>query len=168
METLRVRDTSRFPTAGSANWFLAFRYMAKRHVWRVGGGRRGTRVLLPRCTATFCVRLCSCKREREREEERKREEKRDATRTQRVSRSSERQTGRVKKGTVRTPKGLRERAGRAVGGKGSYKIQFQGCRFNTRHTAQIFHLLSTFRRYVGIRRNGRLCNGCARCKWPGM
>lgn len=38
-----------------------------------------------------------------------------------------------------------------VGGRGSYKIQFQGCRFNTTHTAQIFHLLSTFRRYVGIR-----------------
>lgn len=111
---------------------------------------------------------CAAARGKEREEERKREEKRDATRTQRVSRSSERQTGWVKKGTVRTPKGLRERAGRAVGGRGSYKIQFQGCRFNTRHTAQIFHLLSTFRRYVGIRRNGRLCNGCARCKWPGM
>lgn len=43
------------------------------------------------------------------------------------------------------------------GGEGSYKIQFQGCRFNTTHTAQIFHLLSTFRsRYVGIRRAARV------------
>lgn len=52
------------------------------------------------------------------------------------------------------------RMGPPVGGRGSYKIQFQGCRFNTTHTAQIFHLLSTFRRYVGIRRAARRsCNG---------
>ncbi|KAF7403054.1 hypothetical protein HZH66_005321 [Vespula vulgaris] len=36
-------------------------------------------------------------------------------------------------------------------GGSSYKIQFLGCRFNTTHTMRIFHLLSTFRWYVGIR-----------------
>lgn len=45
IETHRVRDTSRLPTAGSANWFLAFRYMAKRHVWRVGSGGGGWRMV---------------------------------------------------------------------------------------------------------------------------
>lgn len=76
IETLWMRDTSRLPTVGSANRLLAFRYMAKRHVWRRERGReervnsgleREEGGFAPCRIATLCIRLCSCARERDRD-----------------------------------------------------------------------------------------------------
>lgn len=72
IETHRVRDTSRLPTAGSANWFLAFRYMAKRYVWKGDGKRQiegGGFATLPYCDIVYTIVQL---RVRERETRRKR------------------------------------------------------------------------------------------------
>lgn len=112
-----------------------------------------------------CVYDCAAVQVREMEKARKGEDREDGNRM-RAGCNEHRSKG---DGRV-VEAGLRRGCKRGpVGGRGSYKIQFQGCRFNTTHTAQIFHLLSTFRRYVGIRRAVcGSCNGCARSKWPGM
>lgn len=130
-------------------------------------GRKGWLCSPPYCDVVYTN--CAAVRERQEGAERVRgeggrEREQDASSVQRAQ--MERSGGNGGGSGVR--RGC-AREGYPVRGRGSYKIQFQGCRFNTTHTAQIFHLLSTFRRYVGIHRAvSGLCNGCARSKWSGM